>query len=272
MARSKVFEPDEHRRIEKAVIDLLNSQPEFLSARTAGSTRAAGDAIQGILSEHFQSLLGMHCAEYSAQFAQRAMADLAFKDCDGFYHVVDVKTHRADTQFNMPNLTSVERLARFYEDDHNYFVVLLVKYSVSGTDIHAQEAHFVPIEFLSWDCLTIGALGWGQVQIANASVVTVIEGNSRKKWMLQLRDTLEAGSIRDLVKGVALALARCPVLVDETRDTLSTYQEVLDFGGSRRREQVRNVPRQCVRRQEFEQLRRCCDASRVPRANESGRG
>ncbi len=53
------------------------------------------------------------------------MADLAFEDLDGYYYVVDVKTHRLSTKFNMPNLTSVERLARFYEDDKNYFVVLM---------------------------------------------------------------------------------------------------------------------------------------------------
>ena len=87
MSKSRIFDPQEHRRIEKAVVEMLNSQPDFLSSRTAESTRAVGDAIQSILSEHFQSLLGEHCAEYSAQFARRAMADLAFKDCDGFYHV-----------------------------------------------------------------------------------------------------------------------------------------------------------------------------------------
>ena len=61
------------------------------------------------------------------------MADLAFEDSEGFYYVVDVKTHRHDTKFNMPNLTSVERLARFYEDDKNYFVLLFVSYEVVGT-------------------------------------------------------------------------------------------------------------------------------------------
>ncbi|MCX6841553.1 MAG: hypothetical protein NTX53_04625 [candidate division WOR-3 bacterium] len=206
MERSKVFAPQEHRRIEKAVVEMLNLQPDFLSARTAESTRAVGDAIQSILSEHFQSLLGEHCAEYSAQFARRAMADLAFKDRDGFYHVVDVKTHRLGTQFNMPNLTSVERLARFYEDDHNYFVLLLVKYAVTDVQFRAEEAHFVPIEFLSWDCLTLGALGWGQVQIANANVIRVNEGYSRRKWMLQLCDALlefyprEIGKVKERIE------------------------------------------------------------------------
>ena len=45
------------------------------------------------------------------------MADLAFTDKDDCYYIVEVKTHRLDTTFNMPNLTSVERMSRFYEDD-----------------------------------------------------------------------------------------------------------------------------------------------------------
>ena len=54
------------------------------------------------------------------------MADLAFTDKDDCYYIADVKTHRLDTTFNMPNLISVERLSRFYEDDKNYFVILKV--------------------------------------------------------------------------------------------------------------------------------------------------
>ncbi|MFN3926018.1 MAG: hypothetical protein ACK4QL_01560 [Pseudanabaenaceae cyanobacterium] len=118
------------------------------------------------------------------------MADLAFSDRDGFYYVVDVKTHRLETQFNMPNLTSVERLARFYEDDTNYFVIMIIKYVVEGTKVRVKRAYFLPIEFLAWDCLTIGALGWGQIQIANASIISVNEGYSRKKWMLELCDIM----------------------------------------------------------------------------------
>jgi len=190
MSQSQIFHTGRYKTIEKAIIRLLNSQPDFLSARTAASTRAVGDAIQTILSEHFQSLLGKLCTEYSADFARRAMADLAFSDRDGLYYVVDVKTHRLGTHFNMPNLTSVERLARFYENDENYFVVLIVKYTVEGTKVKAKQAHFVPVEFLSWDCLTIGALGWGQIQIANANIIDINEGYSRKKWMIELCDVM----------------------------------------------------------------------------------
>jgi hypothetical protein len=190
MSYSPIFHTNSYKRIEKAIVRLLNSQPDFLSARTATSTRAVGDAIQSLLSDNFRSLLGDLASEYSAEFARRAMADLAFTDIDGSYYVVDVKTHSLDTHFNMPNLTSVERLTRFYEDDRNTFVMLMVKYTIKGTHLTVKEAHFVPIEFLAWDCLTIGALGWGQIQIANANILHINAGYSRRQWMIELCDVM----------------------------------------------------------------------------------
>ncbi len=190
MKKSSIFFTDEYKKIETAIVGLINSQADFMSARTAASTRAVGDAIQEIICGAFEGLLGQHCAEYSADFARRAMADLAFTDRDGLYYVVDVKTHRLETAFNMPNLTSVKRLARLYESDKDYFVLLMVQYSIEGVKVEAKRVHFVPIEFMSWDCLTVGALGWGQIQIANANLLQVNPGYSRKKWMLELCDVM----------------------------------------------------------------------------------
>ena len=189
--KSSLFYSDRYKVVQSKVKDFLNRQDEFLSGSTVKSTRAVGDAIQDILSEHFQSILGKDiCANYSSDFARRAMADLAFEDTDRFYYVVDVKTHRLSTKFNMPNLTSVERLARFYEDDKNYFVLLMVDYEIEGLRAVIENITFVPIEFLGWDCLTIGALGWGQIQLANSNLMTINPGYSRKKWMIELCDTL----------------------------------------------------------------------------------
>jgi len=188
--KSSIFYTKKYEQIETRTKEFLNNHPDFLSPSTARSTRAVGDAIEGILGDNFQAILGRDCAEYSASFARRAMADLAFKDKDGLYYVVDVKTHRVETKFNMPNLTSVERLARFYEDDSNYFVLLLVKYSLEETHADVQEVTFIPIEFFDWDCLRIGALGWGQIQIANSNRISIRPRYSRKAWMLELCDVM----------------------------------------------------------------------------------
>ena len=190
MKRSSLFQTGSYEPIQEKIKSFLNSHQDFLTSSTASSPRASGDAIQEILAANFQDILGSHCSNYSSQFARRAMADLAFEDTDGFYHVVDVKTHRLSTKFNMPNLTSVDRLARFYEDDNNYFDVLMVAYDVEDVRVTVKDVTFVPIEFLDWDILTLGALGWGQIQIANSNVIKVDPGLSRRTWMIQLCDNL----------------------------------------------------------------------------------
>lgn len=190
MIKSDLFFTDKYQKIQEEIRKFINLQKSFLSPQTISSPRAVGDAVQSILSENLESILGRDAKNYSASFARRAMADLAFHDKANFYYVVDVKTHRLDTHFNMPNLISVERLARFYEDDKNYFVILEMGYSVNDTAIVVEHVRFIPIEFLSWKCLTIGALGWGQIQISDSNRIVIIPSNSRKKWMLELCDRL----------------------------------------------------------------------------------
>ncbi len=188
--RNEIFQTNKYKYIQEKIKEHINSQADFLSKRSISSTRAVGDAIQNLLEDGFQEILGDIVVEYSADFARRAMADLAFTDKDRNYYIVDIKTHRLDTHFNMPNLTSVERLSRFYEDDKNHFVILAVAYSVKNTTISVEKVYFVPIEFLDWNCLTIGALGWGQIQIANSNHIDLNKHGSRKKWMIRMCDTL----------------------------------------------------------------------------------
>ena len=184
--QSPIFYTNTHKELAQKVKDFLNKQNNFLSQRTQNSPRAVGDAIESIVSDNFKDIIGDIAIQYFSSFARRSLADLAFIDKQGFYYAVDVKTHRLDTVFNMPNLTSVQRLSKFYENDKNYFCILKIDYRIAASKVIIENVIFVPIEFLGWDCLTIGALGWGQIQIANANTVAIISRNSRKKWMLDL--------------------------------------------------------------------------------------
>lgn len=148
MIKSRIFYTDAFIQIQELTRALLNTQQDFLSAHTINSPRATGDAVQDILTNSFSSILGEWAVEYSSTFARRAMADLAFRDIGDNFYIVDVKTHRSDTKFNMPNLTSVERLTRLYEDDRNYFVMLMARYHIEQNRALFTDVHFVPIEFL----------------------------------------------------------------------------------------------------------------------------
>lgn len=189
--KSKIFEEGKNKDIEKQIKTLIDGKKDIISKSSSDSTRAAGDAIQNLLSNNFKTIIEPYCNKYENNFARRAMADLAFEDKDSLYYVLDVKTHRKSTKFNMPNLISVERIARFYEDPKNYFCIVMISYDVSDeTKINVDSVKFIPIEFLDWECLTIGALGWGQIQIANSNKISTNEGYSRKKWMIELCDSL----------------------------------------------------------------------------------
>lgn len=190
------FSKEMHRKIEKETQNLLSTHPGFLSQQTRESPRAVGDAIQTILEKNSQKIFSTvvgdtpHARGNATPPARRAMADLAFYDKDKNYCAVDVKTHRLDTTFNRSNLTSVERLSKFYEDDGNIFTILKIDYEVSNKTILIKHVTFRPIEFFSWNCLTVGALGWGQIQFVNANRIKIDEKQSRKKWMLEMCSNL----------------------------------------------------------------------------------
>lgn len=174
---------------------------ELSNLRDNASPRTVGDTAQDVIEHFFENGLTSDFGQAIQQkFARRAMADVAFTDTNENYIVVDVKTHNESTDFNMPNLISVERLARFYRDDTNFFSLLVAKYDMQDNKPHFNNVLFLPIEHLDWNCLTIGALGWGQIQIANANVINSNPGQTRKEWMLKLCDALDIFYPREIEK------------------------------------------------------------------------
>lgn len=190
--RSSFYYHGHYRDVAEKVKDYSNALNHELDPENIDDTRASGGAIESLILKEFDTFLGDWCAEYKNKncFSRRAMEDLAFTDKEGFYSAIDVKTHREDTKFNMPNLTSVEKLEKFYKLDTNAFSLLMVKYAIDGTRLKATKVIFSPIEYLDWKCLTVGALGWGQLQIADSNNIKINHRYSRKKWMLQLCDAM----------------------------------------------------------------------------------
>lgn len=201
MISSPLFNATTLKLVQENLLDLLNSCHDFENARIINSPRAVGDAVQEILGERMSECFpdGL-IKDFNNSFARRAMADIAFWDFQDNYFIFDIKTHNRDTDFNMPNLTSVARLSQFYKDDKNFFVILLAEYKVLDFRVRFDAVRLIPIEHLNWDCLTIGALGWGQIQIANARIVHIDRNQSRKNWMLQLCDIMDIFYPKEIAK------------------------------------------------------------------------
>ena len=170
---------------------ILNSINSNFVKEKLNTPRIAGDLTENFIKKFFSNSLPDNIGTFiNKKFSRRAMADFAFNDIYGNYIVVDVKTHNKNTTFNMPNITSVERLSKFYcESDNNIFSLLMVSYDENTNKF--SEIYFIPIEYLDWSCLNIGALGWGQIQIANYSNTIINKNQTRKEWMLSMIKTLK---------------------------------------------------------------------------------
>ncbi|MCF0210808.1 MAG: hypothetical protein HUK18_05820 [Bacteroidales bacterium] len=179
--------------IENNLLALLQKDGcNLVSSLSLDSTRAIGDAIQSFVEQHFRECIpNKFLGEYEDDFSRRSMQDLAFSDKDGNYYAIDVKTHNTGTEFNMPNLTSVQRLAKFYRNNSNHFCILMITYNVDGDKIVYTNCQFRPIEHFAWSCLTLGALGWGQIQIKNSNDIEILSTPSRKEWMIKMCEALE---------------------------------------------------------------------------------
>ncbi len=199
-----IFTDDRYLGIEKKVKELIGREKTFLSSSTVSSTRAIGDAIQSIIAENFESIVADYCKKYSSDFSRKAMADFAFEDNEGNYYMIDVKTHNIETKFNRPNLTSVYKLAKLYHDvnylEKVFFILLIIKYKTEDLDVSVLDVHFVPIENLEWSCLTLGLLGWGQIQLTNSRNIKINRNLKRKDWMLQLCNELAEFYPKEIAK------------------------------------------------------------------------
>jgi len=171
----------------------LQARESFIvSAEFRRSTRGVGDAVEGLIVDEFGDIARGLVDAVDTDFGRRAMEDLSFR-IGSKYYAVDVKTHRGEPGFHMPNLTSVKRLMDFYEDDSNCFVVVMIKYRLTDTgSLEDVTAIVEPIEWFDWSCLRIGALGWGQLQFRSASDIRINRSQTRKDWLRSF-----AGELRE---------------------------------------------------------------------------
>ncbi len=187
-----IFDNSKRKELEKFIYDSLQQYNFELSADALNSPRTIGDNVEKAISNEFGTIIektDIKISNFVANHSRRGMADFSFIS-GGFNYVVDVKTHRTDAKFSMPNLISVKRLADFYqEEDKNYFVLFLISYKIKDNAIEFEKVSICPIEHLSWNCLTLGALGEGQIQIANGRNVNIVPC-SKKDWMLELCNKL----------------------------------------------------------------------------------
>jgi len=187
--KNKLFYTNKFVTLEERIFVLLSSQkPQTLGIPK--TVREAGDRIGDFIADNFNKILLKEGSDIVVDKAHKKLANVSFKDSDGFTYYIDVITHNIKRKFSRPNITAVGRLNTLYKDDKNVFVLLLVHYNPELEKKFIESVALVPIEFISWKCLDFGLLGKGQLQIIKSSDVKINLKYSRKKWMLEFSKKL----------------------------------------------------------------------------------
>ena len=82
----------------------------------------------------------------------------------------------------MPNLISVKRLIKLLKDEELTLNYIFIDYKRKEGKVEIAEIKIIPIWELDWNCLSIGALGYGQIQISNKNKPIITTQIGRNEW------------------------------------------------------------------------------------------
>lgn len=80
-------------------------------------------------------------------------------------HAVNVKSNNVDKKNYSPNMISIKRMHEWVFENRHELSFIFVDYKEKGEELEIlNESPLIPIEQISWECLTIEAQGYGVIQ------------------------------------------------------------------------------------------------------------
>jgi hypothetical protein len=95
---------------------------------------------------------------------RKAIGDFMLSDT----HAVNVKSNNVDKANYSPNMISIKKLHEWVYEERKQLSFIFVDYrdGKDGLEI-LNETEPIPVEHISWDCLTIEAQGYGVIQMCD---------------------------------------------------------------------------------------------------------
>ncbi len=120
------------------------------------------------------------------RMAVKHMADTTTRKAVGDFmlsesHAVNVKSNNVRKQNYSPNIISIKRMHEWVYEKRNDLSFIFVDYEMrEGDPWILSESPLIPIEDMSWNCLSIEAQGYGVIQRAKG--LELIEGQTKREF------------------------------------------------------------------------------------------
>lgn len=136
---------------------------------------------------------------YSPARSVRSPEDFTVMD-GSVTNYVDVKTRQLGTDFNMPNLISVDRLEKLLStpDTELYYWMIDYRVQADGSCV-IEQSEIRSVWSLDWSALSIQNLGKGQLQISNWEHIRIPVYN-KEAWHQELRVRRRAFYLKQALK------------------------------------------------------------------------
>lgn len=108
----------------------------------------------------------------------RTIEDVSLNDV-----LIDIKTRDVNRSFSMPNLISIDRLAKSKDRTIRY---IFIDYEVNEDTAKVVGCYVKDIHTIPWECLAIQNLGLGQLQLVKPPQEQVFSG-TKDDWFETLR-------------------------------------------------------------------------------------
>lgn len=113
-------------------------------------------------------------------------------------HAVNVKSNNLDKQNYSPNMISIKKMHLWVYEQRNDLSFIFIDYRIIGEDLKIEaESGLIPIERISWECLSIEAQGYGVIQKVG-TLVTIADQTKKDfyKGFLTAYDRFRAKEIK----------------------------------------------------------------------------
>lgn len=98
-------------------------------------------------------------------------------------HAVNVKSNNVDKQNYSPNMISIKKMHLWVFEARNELSFIFVDYREDGNKLEIlNETGLIPIEQISWECLSIEAQGYGVIQ--KVSPLKIIRKQTKREFYI----------------------------------------------------------------------------------------
>jgi hypothetical protein len=175
--------------IEEIQLELKEKLKSF-QIQQGSEQRTIGDLVEHKVKEICRDFSITKNLQFKDRRSKKSLEDFTLiENREGVENVYyfDPKTHDENSEFSMPNLSSIDKLKKLLTSDNESLVNIFVSYSIKDGIVTVNKIDVKFIWELDFSVLRIGSLGKGQLQISNMKNSLIFTNEGKLEWSKKLK-------------------------------------------------------------------------------------